>query len=366
MKKSKRFSARKSLLILMLLAAFLIMSTYAWFTSNKTVMISAMDVNIHASQGFQISTDAVNWKTVLQTTDITNINNSIFPNPQNHVATEMDPYSTAATRETTDDEGDDGFTSVGYMNMFKGDVTTNANGDLVISATKATDDKNTLTGYTAFDLFFKTNNAIDLYVEPDAGVTDIGTGTSAGKGMENAARIAFAYQGLLAAADISATDPTVGSQAQAMTVEDANGAQVTIWEPNSNAHTLNAIGDIFNIWGTAVSDNIGTAPQDYDGIYAEIPAGDSDLGIPDTFLKQNTELANPTYFKTFKDSVNFVSTLKTRTSPDALNITLQPGITKFRIYMWLEGQDWDCYDSASGSDIQWNLILSAQPHTVTP
>jgi hypothetical protein len=34
--------------------------------------------------------------------------------------------------------------------------------------------------------------------------------------------------------------------------------------------------------------------------------------------------------------------------------------------MWLEGQDWDCYDNASGSDIQWNLIITKDNTIVTP
>jgi len=354
-RKQKKSSLKPLLLLLLLTAALLIVSTYAWFTSNKTVMVSSMDVNIQASQGFQLSTDGENWKTVLQVFDITNPTN--YANNKNHVASDMDPFSTAATRDAAN----------GYVEMFKGLVSSNPSGDLVLSAAQGTDDKTTVGGYTAFDLFFKTNNAIDLYLEPTAGVSDIGSGIRAGKGMENAARVAFAYQGLLPAASISASDPSVGSQARAMqTTTDPDGQKVTIWEPNSDAHTANAISDIFNIWGSSVSSNILTAPQLYDGIFADIPAGDptaTPTPIPYTLLTDNTALLNPNYFKNIQ--ADRVSTLKARTSPDSLHITLQPGITKFRVYMWLEGQDWDCYDSASGSNIQWNLILSAQP-AVTP
>ena len=36
-------------------------------------------------------------------------------------------------------------------------------------------------------------------------------------------------------------------------------------------------------------------------------------------------------------------------------MTLTAGITKIRVYMWVEGQDVDCENQASGSDISFNL-----------
>ena len=44
-------------------------------------------------------------------------------------------------------------------------------------------------------------------------------------------------------------------------------------------------------------------------------------------------------------------------------ITLKPGVTKMRIYMWLEGQDVDCYTGASGTYLNFNLQF--QVDTVT-
>ena len=39
-------------------------------------------------------------------------------------------------------------------------------------------------------------------------------------------------------------------------------------------------------------------------------------------------------------------------------MTLQAGITKVKVYMWVEGQDVDCENSASGSDISFSFELS--------
>ena len=38
---------------------------------------------------------------------------------------------------------------------------------------------------------------------------------------------------------------------------------------------------------------------------------------------------------------------------------LQAGITKVRIYMWVEGQDVDCENNASGGDLLYNLQFSS-------
>ena len=67
MKKSRKKQQKKKLsallLLLFLTVIMLATSTYAWFTTNKTVRIDSIDVNVAASSGLQISTDAQNWKT---------------------------------------------------------------------------------------------------------------------------------------------------------------------------------------------------------------------------------------------------------------------------------------------------------------
>ena len=34
------------------------------------------------------------------------------------------------------------------------------------------------------------------------------------------------------------------------------------------------------------------------------------------------------------------------------------GATKYRVYMWIEGQDIDCENNASGTDLEFNLSFS--------
>ena len=41
-------------------------------------------------------------------------------------------------------------------------------------------------------------------------------------------------------------------------------------------------------------------------------------------------------------------------------VRLEAGVTKIRVYMWIEGQDVDCENNASGTDISYNVQLSTQ------
>lgn len=44
-------------------------------------------------------------------------------------------------------------------------------------------------------------------------------------------------------------------------------------------------------------------------------------------------------------------------------MTLKPGYTKMRIYMWLEGQDVDCFTGASGTYLNFDLQFQVDTET---
>ena len=63
------------------------------------------------------------------------------------------------------------------------------------------------------------------------------------------------------------------------------------------------------------------------------------------------------------DASKFQSVTPTITTPATfLNnqslFTLKAGITKIRIYMWVEGQDVDCENNASGGSIKFDLKIT--------
>ena len=398
-KKKKKLSSL--IMLLFITVVMLGVSTYAWFTSNRLVRVNSLDISVQASEGFQISVDGVNWKSVVDTTDILGAASS-YPSNINHVPTAMVPVSTAASASNA---------TTGLLDFFLGKITTDSTGQYVIYGDQIVE--TTTTGsFIAFDLFFRTNNPIALALEQTAGVIDNATLVNRqNKGIENAARVGFVRQGSLTPEQVgTAGSPTAAAAlAQAIvygtneadyqaalttldtTPDDAtalgviegyrNGSNVIIWEPNSDTHTEAAETEMANMFGLASGDLVG--PQVYDGIKAPIAKFNDDISEGPlqpvkTYLRfneetspgsgvyvdteYNNEAKNPVHFKEIPQA-RFVRTTKLRTIsdepvPKPLGLSLPSGITKYRIYMWLEGQDWDCYDSASGSDIQWNLALT--------
>ena len=65
--RKKRRKYRLLILLLLLLGTgtMLVTSTYAWFTSNRTVTVEDIDVNVAASGGIQVSVDGTNWKSII-------------------------------------------------------------------------------------------------------------------------------------------------------------------------------------------------------------------------------------------------------------------------------------------------------------
>ena len=91
-KESKREKNRKrKILLALLLVVFtgviLTANTYAWFTSNKTITVDAIDVQVTTANGIQVSTDATNWKTVITNTDLNNtlLASTLYPTNTNQL-----------------------------------------------------------------------------------------------------------------------------------------------------------------------------------------------------------------------------------------------------------------------------------------
>ena len=87
--KNKDKRRRRKILLALLLVVFtgiiLTANTYAWFTSNKTITVDAIDVQVTTANGIQVSTDATNWKTVITNTDLNNtlLASTLYPNLSN-------------------------------------------------------------------------------------------------------------------------------------------------------------------------------------------------------------------------------------------------------------------------------------------
>ena len=123
-------------------------------------------------------------------------------------------------------------------------------------------------------------------------------------------------------------------------LNDTASATSYIWEPNYDVHTSAAINNAKNVYNITTTKGPNATKLDYNGIKAAITT-------PVALNSNNAE------------SFSQVTTIPTKKAmTDTAILNLKAGITKVRIYMWVEGQDVDCENSASGSDIQYNIQFS--------
>ena len=323
-KKSKKIFI--AILMILFTGVILTASTYAWFTANKTVTVSQIDVNVTTSEGLQISTDASTWKTVISNDDITGVTYSGNTNQL--------PKETATIKPTSTIGEIDGAT--GFMKMFVGAVESSASGDYILTATQSIETKSTTTGdFVVFDLFFQTNAAATVYLTSSSSVKASKTAT----GIQNAARVGFVVQGHAAAGTDAAT-------IRALKNDGTGNVKAVIWEPNFDVHTAAAVKHASDVYGLTTSQT-GGSQLAYKGVKAAI--SDS-VNIP-------LNSTNATYFGDITPNI-YSPVAGIPTDKYERVFDLESGVTKVRIYMWVEGQDVDCEDNASGGSVSYNLQFS--------
>ncbi len=321
-----------TLLLLLTTGVFLGTASYAWFTANQRVTISPIDVNVSTSSGIQISADGSNWKSVLINSDITGAS-STYTAAVNQVPTTLEPVSTIGEMD-----------SGGKMKMFLGQVVANeTTGDFVLSSEQSIETNTTSSGkFIAFDIFLKNENNETLYLTPNSKVVF----RNSDSGIKNATRIAFITLGH------TTTSDTV---ANIRALNDGASSTVKIWEPNYDVHTADGVANAVSPYGiTTLAEGSGNAWVPYSGVKAEFA---DTLGIK---REQATQALNSSYFT---DVDPDIKTIEGFDASQALTAEsgLQSGVTKMRIYMWVEGQDVDCENNASGGEISFYLQFSIVP-----
>lgn len=327
MKNKKRRTS--FMLIWMLFTAVLLTATsYAWFSTNRLLTIKSFNIHVASKGGIEISTDAINWKGVLTLTDLTEARTN-YPNSVNQIPDVLEPVSTSGAIEN------------GFLKLFTGEVSSDGlSDDYVLTGERSIEQEGFGTAtngkFVAFDLFFKNISEKTIFLTPQSGIfylADIGTG------IENAFRVAFLNEGNMSI-DSSVT-----------AIQNLRGAtSAFLWEPNYDTHTLHGVEHARRVYGIEVSETSGRLLEYYgiknairkeDGI--KLSATNSGL-YPNFLEKANINLATPKNFRTFEKILD-----------------LKPGITKVRVYIWIEGQDVDCEDNASVADISIDLQMTTDP-----
>lgn len=341
--KKKQRKLLLAILMLILTGGVLSATSYAWFTANKTVTVSSINVNVAAANGLQISVDGVDWKAIITNDDILGTidgTNGNYPTNTNQLpvdSTNLAPVSTAGNTDAN-----------GFMEMYLGSIDANeTTGEYQLTATKDTEAKQSNGGhFIAFDLFFQVQEETQVYLTHNATVI-AGENNS---GIQNAARVAFINEG-------NAPAGTAANAIQAL----STASTPVIWEPNYDVHTAASAANASSVYGK-ITTTTGAGRLGYYGIKAPIA---TPLSLNNTdaayFNEVTQDEATPgytlpsTYLATPASGINANSFKKV--------FILQAGVTKMRIYMWVEGQDVDCENNASGGQISFNVQFSSNENS---
>ena len=338
---------KKLLLLLLLLigtGVILGTSTFAWFTANKTVAVNDITVNVAAQNGIQISVDGTNWKSIVQTSDLTAAI-STYPAAINQVPSGSESLAPVSTVGNVNEDG--------HLEMFLGDVksqisTASPNYGQYILTAAQDEEVNGVTGsFIAFDLFFKVDGDTPIWITANSGVT---TPDAVHMGIKNATRIAFVIEGNTAAGSAVST------------IQALNGgtsAPVYIWEPNYDVHSASGVSNAMDTYGISTT-LTGGSLLPYCGVKTDI------LETDDVSLAVDGTTDHTTEYPTFFDDVTPTYTTVEGFTEAIDGWTFTAGITKVRVYMWVEGQDVDCENTASGGNVTYKLqITSEDPDAIT-
>ncbi len=419
-------NSRKRLNALILLVAFtailLIVSTYAWFSTQKNVTLSGLHGQVNVAEGLQVSLDALNWANQIDlsnnaqayfaqtntqnnwTDDGTTTEDDISDdkvsllNPwktedgdawgrTNFIPSELLPVSTTAQQN----EGI-GLTD---LNMYRGENTEGIKLSSITNMT--TDATGAEKGFYAIDLFLQnsssetaiTGHTNDLLrLETNSSIV-LDTTSKESTGLQNTLRVAFAIfdeDTDLANQTLVSNTPSQSQILEATTGAERKITDVAIWEPNANgAQQTN--GDPSPVV-TKYAAHVDYIVQNNNKVtFSEADQGT--YSIPAT-NKFTAEMKLPTYALTSASTgtinniydwdtgataaglvkQNTVTTDNSGTISAPVQLkSVKDGTTDFsiapgkyihmRMYVWLEGQDVDCINYASlGGGLTINVGLS--------
>ena len=406
MNENKQKNSRRRLNSLILLVAFtaimLIVSTYAWFSTQKNVSLSGLEGTVKVAEGLQISLDAKTWKNGIDFKDFTEqtfidtyVPGATLENPykypntdtatstttplltaKNILPDELLPVSTTGAGE--DITGANAKT----MAMYNGE---NVNGNQLVSITKMAEEK--ASGYYAIDLFLQNSSKSTVEFDPlqlQAGsVLTVKSTTKQTTGLQNTARVALVQYKNSNDAKVK-VDSTPSTADIIAGTTNTDIASVAIWEPNANAHVQYIVDTNNNV--TWKKDDVTgeNNPLKDDELFKAVSwasEGEKKIKfgltsqVPTYALTAASLTSNEvTGADTSKGSItdiynwgasasaglkkqNVLQTTTAEIEADKAFVSAADGSSPFqipggqyvrmRMYIWLEGQDVDCTNYAS-------------------
>ena len=338
--KLPKISKRGKLLILVvfLLGVVISVATYAWFSASLNVKVKFFDVKVSTETGLFISLDGINFSDSIEISreSITSGLRSLYPNHTNQWAsTGLWSVSSNGIPNSNSDK----------FAMYNGTLAKYTDkarkGTRYVNTVLIPEDESSeWNQYIAFDIFLKNVSGSpkkdNLYIGRS---TYIDFDESADEETREKMQDIFntIRMGIVKIGETSAK-----SDVNTIQNLQCNGECISlIYEPNSTKHNQESI-DAASELGISLSDNT------YVPTYGVIAEGDH-LNHKSSFINSGVELDTEHFAlqHTIFES-NFSNPI----------FQIPNGITKARVYVWIEGQDIDALEVHSeGAPVALNLDL---------
>lgn len=326
----RRINPRITMLVIFLSAVLLIFASYAWFSTNLNIKIKTFSLVVTKNSDITISFDGVNFSRNIEINKDIIYNNlgKLYPGYTTQWPTNgLIPVSSSGIANSNSDKFDI-FASNGVLykksENNRGFVRTRISSQVRPRA---------YSYYLAFDLFVKNDtgspSSDNLYFDDTTSIRATGELDEEMQGLINSFRIGMVKIGSV---DLDA------SVNEIQNISCNNECTDIIYEPNSKFHTPLSIE-------RAKKYNVELVDGDVFPTYSYVKAG-GPIYVENSI--SGSSLINRELFtvqETIRDEVF-----------DTPLFQIPNGITKFRLYVWIEGQDIDSLETNSnGTEIEITL-----------
>lgn len=286
------------LFIVLVVLVIVLIAGYKIYDDMKYV-----DFNVKVVDGLEVSLDGINFKDEITREDVLNLGDS-YSKAISQVPSKLGSISSALD------------VTSGYMDMFHVNYTDNGTeltalkeSEINCAFNKECKDKN----FIAFDIFLLAKEPTTLLLTKNSKVfSQFGKGNN---NYYNAARVAFVVEG------------TVTEENKEVAQSLSGGSKAVLWEPNYD-----------------VNKEKEEKLLSYKAVDAEIKSKLSVSQIKGNFNFSKVEADVYT---------------KANNEEDTILLDVQAGITKIRVYLWMESQDVDMKPNAKTNKLNYTIELGA-------
>ncbi len=310
MKKTLKTRAFISAVAMLVVSAIvLVSSTFAWFSMARQVEVEKMTLTVTSPEGIQLSANTNAFTTQLTLEDLnptasTTSRFKAIDGHSNHFPKELIPSSSIMQTRSA------------FPTFYQASVSED--GILTASAVSLAN-----SGVIGFDVYLKVSAPQTVYWNR----TTVKAVANGNQEVVYAARVALLPCG-------SSTDPD-----QATSILQVKNGDVQLFEPIAYQHAADAVAKGYATNGQK---------KETKYLNSAITAGNR-IDVTGSYVTDNGSLA-------FVTSAGTVA--NENDNQENMKFNLPIGITRVRVYMWMEGNDIDCLQSVGGSQLDFNLVFS--------